>query len=426
MNAVRRRPAGKLIKRLIAPPIAAALLTIAGLASAAEYVPDYLDADDPLKIDVDGSLDYPYVVPDRITFDGDVRGGYFNADVDQRDGTSDHSDDFTLRVRYGANFGFTDFARLKARVAAVCSDSSCDPDVDVSATPGNGTTIDDGDIVIDELYIDFFKRGRLDVALGRMQTRSVTRGGLFVSTLTRLTSPNVAVNWTDGLVARYLADNGWNSKAIVQYNDSDGSSTLARPPLDFDDDDSRVSLFYSLESLEPWGLFTQRGFDVTYMPSALLKDGTRAGSIDDYWTLVGRFAAQWPVNPAGPSMIVSGELGYAPETPSEQAVSTGTSSDTDGLAWHLEASWMDFLPGHSVGINYGHTDPGWLLSTSYRANEDAFTLRYHWRPAPRIQLEVQGRWREEQEQLVGALEKRETFDWRARLTWVLKTRAISP
>ncbi len=53
----------------------------------------------------------------------------------------------------------------------------------------------------------------------------------------RLTSPNVAVNWTDGVAVRYLAGNGWTSKGIVQYNDSEGSSTLARAPLDFDDDE---------------------------------------------------------------------------------------------------------------------------------------------------------------------------------------------
>lgn len=405
--------------------IPVALFAAAGFASSDEYDPEYLDGDDPTRIDVEDSLDYPYVEPKHISFDGDVRGGYFNTDVDQRDGTSDHSDHFTLRVRYGANVGFADFARLKVRVAAVCSDSRCDPNLDFPSTPANGSTIDDGDIVVDELYLDFFKRGRFDVAVGRMQTRSVTHGGVFGSTLTRLTSPNVAVSWTDGVAVRYLAGNGWTSKGIVQYNDSAGSSTLARPPLDFDHDDSRVSLFYSLENREPWGLLTQRGFDVTYMPSALLKDGRRDGSIEDYWTLVARFASRWPVNRVGSSLIVSGELGYAPETPSKQAVSTGFDGDTGGLAWHLEASWMNVLPGHSLGINYGHTDPGWLLSTSYRANEDAFTLRYHWRPQPRIQLEIQGRWREEQDQLVGTARKRETYDWRARLTWVPKTRRLA-
>jgi hypothetical protein len=84
---------------------------------------------------------------------------------------------------------------------------------------------------------------------------------------------------------------------------------------------------------------------------------------------------------------------------------------------------MNFLPGHSAGINYGYTDAGWLLSPSYRQNEGTFTVRYHWRPRPRVQLEVQARWREENDQWVNAVQKRETFDWRARLTWVLKTRS---
>jgi hypothetical protein len=391
---------------------------------AADYTPEYLDEDDPNRIDVEDSVAYPYVDPDRVTFDGDVRGGYFNVDTDLRDGNSDHSDEFALRVRYGANFGFSDFARLKVRLAAVCSDSSCDPNLDLlpDTTPGLAN-IDEGDVVFDELYIDFFKRGRFDAAIGRGQTRSVTRGGVFISSLTRLTSPNVAVNWSDGVSVRYQHDNGWNSRLIAQYNDSGGSSTLARPPLDFDDDDSRVSWFYSLESREAWGAITQRGFDLTYLPSALLKDGSRDGRVEDYWTLVGRLAAQWPVKSSGPSLIVSGEIGYAPETPTREAVFTGNSGDTDGLAWHLEASWMNFLPGHSAGINYGYTDAGWLLSPSYRQNEGTFTVRYHWRPRPRVQLEVQARWREENDQWVNAVQKRETFDWRARLTWVLKTRS---
>ena len=82
---------------------------------------------------------------------------------------------------------------------------------------------------------------------------------------------------------------------------------------------------------------------------------------------------------------------------------------------------MNFKPGHSIGINAGYLDPGWLLSPSYRPNEEALTLRYHWRPLPRMQLEVQGRWREDKEQLVGSQRKRDTFDYRVRLTWVFET-----
>jgi hypothetical protein len=396
---------------------------LAGVASADSYAAGYLDADDPDIIDAESSLEYRYSEENRATVDGDLRGGYFNSSVDLRDGGSNDTDDYSLRFRYGVNFGFTNHARLKARLAATCSDSECDPKLDVSSRPANGSNIDDGDIVLDEFYLDFFERGRFDLALGRMQTRSVTRGGVFISSLTRLTSPNVAVNWTDGAALRYITDSGWNSNLILQYNDDGGSSTLARTPLDFDDDDSRYSWFYSLESREPWGPFTQRAFDITWMPSALLQEGNREGNIEDYWNLVGRFATRWPAEPSGPSVIVSGELGYAPETPSEQALSTGDSGDSNGIAWHLEASWMDFRPGHSIGINYGYTDPGWLLSPSYRPNEETFTLRYHWRPRSRVQLEIQARWRDENEQLQDTLRKRETFDWRVRLTWALASRS---
>jgi hypothetical protein len=405
--------------RYLRPGLCALVLLHAWVARADPYTAAYLDADDPDIIDVEGSLDYSNSEAGRATWDGDLRGGYFNSSVDLRDGGSSDTDDYTLRFRYGVNLGFTDHARLKARLAATCSDSSCDPNLDVSSRPANGSNIDGGDIVLDEFYLDFFQKGSFDLALGRMQTRSVTRGGVFISSLTRLTSPNVAVNWTDGAALRYIADSGWISQLILQYNDDGGSSTLARAPLDFEDDDSRYSLFYSLESREPWGLFTQRAFDITYMPASLAEEG---GNTEDYWNLVGRFATRWPPDPAGQSIIVSGELGYAPETPSEKTLAIGDSGDSDGFAWHLEASWMDFRPGHSIGINYGYTDPGWLLSPSYRPNEEAFTLRYHWRPKPRVQLEVQARWREENEQLQGSLRKRETFDWRLRLTWALESR----
>jgi hypothetical protein len=398
------------------------LLFAAAVTQAGEYTPVYLDQEDPTTIDVEGSLDYAYSERNRASFDGDIRGGFFNVETELRDGSTDYSDQFALRIRYGANLGFTDHARLKARLAVRCSDSSCDPNLDFDSTPGVSANTEDGGIVVDELYLNFFQSGRFDLALGRMQTRSVTRGGVFISSLSRANSLNVTINWTDGAALRYLTEGGWHSNLIIQYNDSDGSSTPAHSPLDFEDDDSRYSGFYSLESRQPWGFITQRAFDITYMPSALLKEGSRDGPREDYWNLVGRFAAQWPVNPAGPSMIVSGELGYAPETPSKQALSTGTSADADGLAWHLEASWMNFQPGHSIGINYGYTDPGWLLSPSYRPNEETAAVRYQWRPQPRLQLELQARWREENEQLLNTQRKRETYDWRVRLTWALETR----
>ena len=91
------------------------------MASADPYTPDYLDAEDPDIIDVESSLDYRYSEEGRATWDGDLRGGYFNSSEDLRDGGSNDTDNYTLRFRYGVNLGFTDHARLKARLAATCS-----------------------------------------------------------------------------------------------------------------------------------------------------------------------------------------------------------------------------------------------------------------------------------------------------------------
>jgi len=390
----------------------------AGIAAEVSYQPEYLDAEDPLLIDIEESLDYPYKRPGRFSFDGDLRGGYFDTEVDARDGSRDDSDEYRLRFRYGANYSFSEQFRIRGRLAASCSDSDCDPSVDIARTPSQGSDIEGGELVVDEFYFGY-EQGPLALVLGRQQTRSLTRGGVFATDLSRLTSPNMTVNWTDGLSLLYRSSGGWLSELITQYNDEDGSSTLARSPLDFHDDDSRLSYFYSLENREPWGVFTQRGFDITWMPSALLVDGSRAGQLEDYWALVGRLAAELPIGSGYPSIVVAGQIGYAPETPREETVATGSGGDVGGLAWHLDASWMNFFPRHSLGLNYGVTDAGWLLSSSYRPNEETLTLRYHWRPLPHTQLEIQARWREERDKLVGSLRKRDTFDWRLRLTWVL-------
>ena len=397
-------------------------LVCSGGVVAEEYLPEYLDEDDPNYVDLQESTDYRFSEKGRWRFDGDLRGGYFASDVDKRDGSSDRNDEFTLRFRYGANFGVSDYFRVRARVATVCGTEACDPNLTIDSTPANGSNINGGDIVLDELYVDVFKASRFDLVVGRMQTNANTRGGVFISSLTRMTSPNVSVNWTDGAALKFVTESGWQSRFIVQYNDEDGSSTLARSPLDFTNDDSRVSYFYSLDNRQRWGPFTQRALDVSYLPSALLIEGDVGGVVDDYWNLVGRFASEQPLGTAGSSMVISGEIGYAPNTQSKSGAGFTGSGNVGGVAWHLEASWMNIRPGHSFGVNYGRSDAGWLISPVYRPNEETVVLRYHWRPLPGVQLELHTRWRGDLERLQEGTRKRKTFDWRARLTWALRAR----
>lgn len=90
--------------------------------------------------------------------------------------------------------------------------------------------------------------------------------------------------------------------------------------------------------------------------------------------------------------------------------------DTDGLAWLVSASVVDFRQDHSVGINYGRADAGWLLSPQYRENEEAIEIRYMWRRSRNLAIDIRGRWREELEQLENAARKRQELNVFARFT----------
>jgi len=91
----------------------------------------------------------------------------------------------------------------------------------------------------------------------------------------------------------------------------------------------------------------------------------------------------------------------------------------------MVVSIMDFLPDHSIGIDYARTGAGWLLSPQFRPNEELFEIRYQWRPR-RMRLwrtkrspllEARVRWREDLKQPVGTIRKRQEFDFYLRLTW---------
>ena len=116
-------------------------------------------------------------------------------------------------------------------------------------------------------------------------------------------------------------------------------------------------------------------------------------------------------------ILVAGEAGYAPETPTGEAIELNETSDVGGVAWNIVVSLMDLRPDHSVGFNYGRTDAGWLLSPQYRANEELIEVRYLWKKSSRLTIEARLRVREELERLSTAGERGDETDGFVRLTW---------
>ena len=66
----------------------------------------------------------------------------------------------------------------------------------------------DGQVTIDEFFLQSFRSERFNVAIGRMQAKFVARGGVFSKSLDQNNSNNLRVNWT-GWLACYLQSEKW-------------------------------------------------------------------------------------------------------------------------------------------------------------------------------------------------------------------------
>ena len=354
-------------------------------------------------------------LPDRFHWSGDARVGYIREEREDRDGTIENLSAWQGRLRVGTRRNIFDWLVFDARLAINCSSEKCDPDLTLDPSDTTTTSIEPGDISFDSLFFHVFRREGFDAAIGRMQTKFTTRAGVFAKSLDRNNSNSFNINWTDGFHGAYHLNNESTWHFIAEYNDPEGASNVRRPPLDFTDDDTRVSYYTNWESLQQAGPFTQRGIGVTYLPSALQKDGLEGNQVEDYIGVVARFATAWGWGDGGRRWNIAGELGYAPETPTRAAVGLPGEGDTDGFAWAIYLSLMDFRPNHSIGINYSVTDPGWLISPQYRANGELTELRYLWRRTRDLALEFRVRYREEVEPLLGLSTQGET-DFFARFT----------
>ncbi len=377
---------------------------------------DFDEALDELSIDVAHSIG-DAMGQLGLSINGDLRIGHILAGDDIDDIVLRDPDAIRARWRIRSTWGITERLRGVVRVAGLCSTSDCQPDFILQPYIPTGASIKDGQITIDEFFLQRFRSDRFNVAIGRMQAKFVARGGVFSKSLDQNDSHNLRVNWTDGLHATFKARNGWESHMVLQYNSEDGPSTVRRYPLDFSDSGSRVSYLLGFENLQEKRRIVQRAVDINYFPSALLSNGQADGPVEDYWGIVARAAARWPVRTESWRIRLSSEIGYAPNTPTKAATGVTGTGDTGGLAWNITASIMDFVPNHSIGVNYAQTEAGWLVSPQYNNNERLFEIRYVWRPTGGLTLDVRARWRDDLHERIIEDPDRNRLDFYVRFTW---------
>jgi hypothetical protein len=344
---------------------------------------------------------------------GDIRTGYYTLHRDKRDANDDVTDEFRLRLRAGAKWQLNQAWYSQARFAGRYNTIEANTHFTVDWNATSNTGMGQGYSTIDQLFVGY-KSGKLNVKFGRLQT-AFKLDGVAQKSLDRGNSNNTEITWTDGLYANYQFDNGWQGHAIIQYNDEDGASEVRRSPLTFEESDSRVSLFTSMTNKNKLGPINQRALDITYLPSALDDDKDTTTSADDYWAFVGRTSARWSINDKQDFQLGT-EIGYAPDTPKETAVKTGTSGDSGGIGYQISFNWLNMFPDHNLAYIHGKAEAGWLLSPDFSSNVVLNEIRYQWKISKKQKLEARIRHREDDEKLTDALDKREDVDFYLRYT----------
>lgn len=354
-------------------------------------------------------------ITDTLSWSGDVRGGYYTLHRDDRNGTSDITDEFRARIRLGLEAKLGERLSAKARFAGRYSTYQNHNHFEIFTYAPSEDGLRRGDSTLDEFYVAYKPASDWTVKLGRMQTK-FELAGVAKKSLDRNDSPNVDITWTDGMHITRKGASGWNTHVILQRNLSAGPTNVLRSPLAFTEDDSRVMLFLGLENTEAVGPIVQRALDLTYIPDALRVDGTAGGRIEDYWGIVGRLAAQWPLGGSGTKFMLAGEGGYAPNTQTELTARTGTSGDVGGMATQVSFNFIDIVPRHSFGLVYGYVEAGWLLSPDFRSNNTLIEGRYQWKIDGDRSIEARLREREDLDSITGAARDRTDRDFYVRYT----------
>lgn len=345
-------------------------------------------------------------------FYGDLRFGAYIIRKADRDGSKVDTDDVRGRVRLGVAFQKEKTLSGRVRLAGRYSDEQ---EVISFEVNDHNPARSFGISTLDEANLTY-RSGKNWLRFGRMQTKFELEG-VAKKSLDRNNSPNVDIDFTDGIYFKRDHGNKWKSHFIVQHNPEEGPTDVLRPPLDVSEE-ADLTLFYGLEmknKIKASG-FTQIGAGLTVIPDGLLVDGTLAGERDNYFGIVGRFAYQRALQ-GGRRLLLAGALSHAPNTPQESALGIGGSKQSGGNAFQASINWLDFTPNHSAGVVLGIAQGGWLLSPDFRNNERLIEGRYKWQMTKKWRVETRIRQRKELEQRTTATQKRDERDFYLRFTY---------
>ena len=336
---------------------------------------------------------------------------------DTRDGLSESSSQSGARIRFRLRQDFSDQCRFQTRLAATVADDDNDFDAYLRAHRDSGTGVNPGTATLDEFFVRCsIGDGASEWRLGRMQS-NLDSIQMATRSFDRSQASALNIGWTDAIAYRRNFDNGWYSEALLQYNGREGNGQTFRGPISFDDGDARIGFFGVVGSDTEVGPVLMRALSLTVYPDALAPAGTASAERDDYVMIAFKLGAGWDLDAAGRRLIAIGEIAHAPNTPLKSTLGLPGTGDSDGWGWQLGADIEDIFPRNTVGINYGQSDGGMLISNDFRQNNELFEFRWQYQATSALRFEFRYRWRRELERRIGASQVQRDRDVRLRATY---------
>lgn len=320
-----------------------------------------------------------------------------------------------FRLRLRRELG--EHCRFQTRFAATAENEGNDWNLYLRPDRDRPTAVNPGTATLDELFIRCRSGdAKSELRVGRMQS-NLDLPHMATRSFDRSQASAINIGWTDGIAFRRNFDSGWYGEVMAQYNGEDGNGQTTRFPLRFDDDGSRVSFFGVLGSDETVGPVFMRALSLTVYPDALASGGPASPQRDDYKLAAFKLGAGWDLDPSGRRLIAVGEVAHAFDLPLRSVFNLPGSGKVDGWGWQLGFDIENVWPRHSMGVNYGQSDAGMLISNDFRPNNELAEFRWQFQYSTALRFEFRARWRRDLRRELGAAFFQRDRDMRLRMTY---------
>ena len=346
-----------------------------------------------------------------------IRPVYSFVNTTEHDDTEISLHTMNLRTQLGLRYDFNNKLSFHVRTAMRLASNQDDFRFLIDFYTEESGTYPSGIATIDEFFVNWKVTPELTLIAGRFQGRFPLEG-FIPKGIDRYYAANLSISHTDGFWLSWNAGEDWLLHLIGSHNSESGSTHTAYYPLRFDESvASRFSAYANVQHRNTQERWAQRELSASITPHNFYLDD----ELKHHIALSTRWMYRANYSLSGEEYLIGGELGFIPVAPkpsdagfqiSEEQLLFGSSA----FAWQVSAYINEISERHRIGVLYGHTDPHWLISSSFAPNIKMAEFRYRYTITSWINYEFRFRLRDEKLLPSEVNQGKRIFDFYTRFT----------